>query len=464
MFGFLGKAITGFLVIVAIGRLGGVESVGDYSFVVVFVSLFVFIAQMGIPNLLIREVARRRDDPEAVSHLVGNAISVCAFMGPLAIVLMAMVVQLMGHSGPIFYAVVLAGIALSLESVSSTIQGAFMAYEKMEWSSTIDVAQHLSFLLGGVIVLVIGYSLTWLFVAYVFSRVLALILATALYRRYIGAPAFGRDLRAWYAILRLGFPFAANTALSLVYIRLDVVLLSVLSGNLAVGFYEAATSLVIHINVIARSVNFSLLPELSREFVRDPRRVSALTARSIRYLAIPGFLITALLVVLGDRILVLIFGDQFLQSTTAVRLLAVIIPLRFIDHSLATALTAVDRQGLRSIGIAVAAALNLVLNLLLIPPYGFMGAVYATIVTELGLLICFVCFSGKDRWVMLNLRGLAGPLLGALVAGGITLFLRSTNASLFVLLTLCFLLYSGILWIVDKEVSRDVMLLFGRQQ
>lgn len=462
--GFLAKGITGFVVVVAIGRLAGVKSVGDFSFVVTFVLLFTFIAQMGIPDLLVRELARRRDDRQAVTHLVGNAISICALLGPVAIFAMAAVVRSMGYPWPIFYAVVLAGLGLCLHSIVEVIASVFKAYESMEWSSALTVAEELLFLLGAVIVLVVGYSLVWLFVAYLFSRLFALVLAAGLHRRNFGILAFGRELHTWRTLLRLGFPFAANIALSPVYIRLDVVVLSMLSGNLAVGFYEAATSLVIHTNIIALVVNYSLLPVLSREFLRESRRVVTYTAKSIQYIAIPGFLIAILLLVLGDRILILIYGNRFVGSTAAVRLLAVIIPLRLISHSLATTLTATDRQGLRSMGIAVAAASNVGLNLLLIPPYGLMGAVYATILTELTLFICFVWFTGTDRWAMLNFRGLAVPALSALVAGCATLLLRTTNTNLFVVLSSCCALYAGVLWIGDKEIRGVVASLLLRER
>jgi len=464
MLGFLGKGLTSFVVIVSIGRLAGVESVGDFSFVVTFLAFFVFIAQMGIPNLLVRELARCRDDRQAVAHMVGNAISICTFLGPLAIFAMVVVIRSMSYPWSIFYAVVLAGLGLSFHSITEIIASVFKAYERMQWSSAIMFAEELLFLLCAIIVLIIGYSLTWLFVGYLFSRLFAMVLAIFLYRRNFGTLIFGKGLHAWSKLLRLGFPFAINIILSLVYVRFDVLLLSILNGNLAVGFYVAATSLVIYINIIACVVNYSLLPILSREFLQDSRRVVAYVAKSIQYLMIPGFLITILLLALGDRILILIYGSQFVQSIVAVRLLAVIIPLRFISHSLGTALTAVDRQKSRSIATAIAAISNIGLNLLLIPLYGYMGAVYTSILTELILLICFVWFTGMNSWVMLNFRGMAVPGLSALIVGCVALFLRTTNIHLFILLSLCCLLYASVLWIMDKEIYRKLIFLLFQQQ
>ena len=83
---------------VAIGRVAGVQSVGEYSFVMTLAVLFTFLAHLGIPELLVRELARCREDNQAVARMVGNAMSVCSLVGPVTILAMAAIVRLTAAS------------------------------------------------------------------------------------------------------------------------------------------------------------------------------------------------------------------------------------------------------------------------------------------------------------------------------------------------------------------------------
>ena len=115
----------------------------------------------------------------------------------------------------------------------------------------------------------------------------------------------------------------------------------------------------------------------------------------------------------SDKIVVLVYGSKFVAAIQAVKWLALIIPLRFIDTSLEVALNASNREGKRAIAIIVAAVTNLLLDIILIPTYQMMGAVYATVLTECVLCAMFVWFLRAEAHEILAWRGFIGPGLGA---------------------------------------------------
>jgi O-antigen/teichoic acid export membrane protein len=115
----------------------------------------------------------------------------------------------------------------------------------------------------------------------------------------------------------------------------------------------------------------------------------------------------------GDKIVISIYGSNFVAAIQAVKLLALITPLRFIDTSLEVALNASNREGKRAKAVFVAALTNLLLDFLLIPTYQMMGAVYATLITEVVLCTMFVWYLRAEAHEMLAWRGFIGPALGA---------------------------------------------------
>ncbi|MHB1712638.1 MAG: hypothetical protein ACYCV7_14780, partial [Acidimicrobiales bacterium] len=111
----------------------------------------------------------------------------------------------------------------------------------------------------------------------------------------------------------------------------------------------------------------------------------------------------ALVVVAGPLVRIL-FGPQFGASAPVLEVLALVVPLRLVNSLLGTALTATDRQALRTRAVCAGAVLNLVANLALIPIFGYWGAVGSTLGTEaaLGLLLF------RSTRPMLSMRHRAG--------------------------------------------------------
>ena len=114
---------------------------------------------------------------------------------------------------------------------------------------------------------------------------------------------------------------------------------------------------------------------------------------------------------LAPRVFGVLYGSSFDRAVLAYQLLVPIIPLRMLGNSLGTALTASDRQTQRTIAVGVAAAVNVGLNLILIPRWSFFGAVAATIVTETGLFVVYA--------VMVRRVSGATSLLTAIVVPGL---------------------------------------------
>jgi O-antigen/teichoic acid export membrane protein len=224
-----------------------------------------------------------------------------------------------------------------------------------------------------------------------------------------------------------------------------------------VGFFEAAISLTLRMNVLGRAVNDALYPFLSSQFVKDAELLKRYTARGIHYLTILGFLLASILWVFGQDLVLFLYGSEFISSVLPLRLLALLIPIRFITNSLAVALTASNRQEKRTLAITLTAVLNIGLNLVLIPRYQIMGAVYATIITESILFVMFIWFLGAEAREMMDWRSLLAPGLGSLIILWISFL--SSMMSIWMLMPLSVLLYSLTIIGIDRSSVKSLHLI-----
>jgi O-antigen/teichoic acid export membrane protein len=210
----------------------------------------------------------------------------------------------------------------------------------------------------------------------------AAIAAVTLVSLRWGRPAFSVALSFHHGLEGLGYSFAMST--SVVYNDLDKTFLSHYGMNLANGIYSLAYKVVDVASIPLFSLREAVLPSLFRLGRSGIERTAG---RSICLLktTLPLGLIAALAIFAVSPIIPVLLGPGFSESVTALRWLSLIPVFRSVHHMTGAALTGAGYQGLRTGAQASAAVLNLILNLWLIPVYGWRGAAWASLVTD-GLL------------------------------------------------------------------------------
>ncbi|MBN1955568.1 MAG: oligosaccharide flippase family protein [Anaerolineae bacterium] len=372
--------VSKLLITIVIARVFGPTAVGDFAFVITFSTLFTFLATAGLPLTLIREVATHR---EQAHRYAGASLGIAGLAGLGTVPLMWAIAALMGKSADIQLAVVLAGIALAGDALAQVLIGVFNGFERMELAAAVTITQELAFLVVGTLVLLLRLPFVWVYAVYVPSRLSGALVGLVIYRRLFAQPV--RLHFEWpfvKMLVRTALPYAANMALGPVYLRIDVVMLSFFQGSAEVGLYEVATSIFYRFNVFARMLNNALMPLMAREFESQAERIRTYIRAAARYQFVLGIPLTAWCVLLADWLIALLFGPSFTGSVLVFRLMTPLIVIRFFSNTLATALTAVNRQAARSTIIAAMALLNIGMNLYALPRYSYLGAAVTSIITE----------------------------------------------------------------------------------
>jgi O-antigen/teichoic acid export membrane protein len=446
---YIARAVSTLIVTVFIARLAGVQSLGVYSFAITFTTAAALLADLGISLLLIREIARERD---AVQKYLNNAFTISVFLSPIAFLAIAGTINLLGYPKDTVYAVYLSALALILFSFTALFKGAFYAHERMEFETATVVVQETAFLSLGLLVLYLGLPFLQIFGAYAVSRLLGLAFAWSIYRRYMGGLRLAFDPRFCKTLILKALPFGANVLLTLIYARSAVLLLSFFQGDEATGYYEAAFNLSIRLSIVAEMLNNSLLPIMSREHRLPEKKLLHYAALSIKYLVMLGLPLTVGLVLISDRIVGSVYGTGFTPSVLTFQILVGAIVFKFASHSLATALTAADLQGRRTVAVAIAASLNVALGLCLIPAYSYVGAAASVLATEVVLFVTVFHFARRSVGNPLSVQILWRPALGSLVMGGfISVMLDLPVAAVIVLGAI---IYGGTLYLL-RAFSAD---------
>ncbi len=171
----------------------------------------------------------------------------------------------------------------------------------------------------------------------------------------------------------------------------DILVLSVFVSSSVIGIYSVAWSIAKFLALFGRAVRRSLFREISftssqggedaaANLIRDGLAFGGL-------IAIPGFVGG---VILADRLL-LIYGPEFVEGSAVLGLLILAVLLHGYQKLFINALNGVDRPDLSFRINAIFIVVNLILNIVLIWQFGFVGAAIATVISAgLGVVVSYV--------------------------------------------------------------------------
>jgi O-antigen/teichoic acid export membrane protein len=174
---------------------------------------------------------------------------------------------------------------------------------------------------------------------------------------------------------------------SVLYFRLDIVMLQLMTEEKVVGFYSAAYKLFEVVVILPHSFMLVLFPNLVEEYHTDRSRFRNSSKKALAMYSLIGGGITLVLWGFSREIILLIYGDKFLPSIAMLNILSWAVFLFFINFLLSNILITSGRETINTWNLLGATILNITLNLVLIPQYGAIGAAWSTVFCEAVLIL-----------------------------------------------------------------------------
>lgn len=215
------------------------------------------------------------------------------------------------------------------------------------------------------------------------------------------------DLRSGWSTFWAARPLMLAKLLRTSVVTADVVLLGLMATDREVGLYTADYRFCFLVMALAGSIQVAYLPDVTRPPV-GPHQVAA-TRRHMELSSAVGIPVAVGGVLIAGPLLGLVFGGDYLPATAALQILLLSVGLLFVFAPLHNLLLARGQLGLETRAVAVAAGINLVLNLWWIPRYGIVGAAMATLVAE-ALILTLSAIAVRDAIPELS-KPLARPIL-----------------------------------------------------
>jgi O-antigen/teichoic acid export membrane protein len=261
------------------------------------------------------------------------------------------------------------------------------ARQRMEISSAINLAVRLAAALSGVLLLRQGYQERAVLWAHVIASLLgSCAFVGVLWTWRVRARVSGL-LRRGRTVLRESLPFAITGMVTILYSRMDLLVLARWQGDLAAGLYSAAYRVWEALGMIPSSALDALFPELSRVSAKDQdrTRLRALYRRGQMFVWLLVALVALPCFVLAPHLMALLYGRSAdtASASTLFRVLLFAFPFTYLYLLNGHLLYAIGEQLWVTRAMVAATAVNALLNVLVVPRWSYWGAAAVTLFSQI---------------------------------------------------------------------------------
>ena len=372
--GVLSRAV-GLLFTVLIARRLGDESLGAYRFALTFVSYFGIVAAFGLGPFLVREMAA---DLRNAGHVFAVVSVVRLALAALCVVAVLGALPLLGYSSQVNLLVVVLAVTIVTGTLVDTNVNTFYAFQRMELGLYVLLAGSLLYLgLGWLALDAVGAL--GVAVAAVLAATVQCIVGIYLINKYLFRVRIELNWKYQATVITAGSPFFVGGMASFFNDKVDVFLLSQLSTFQVIGWYSAAYLLLDLAKIAPGALSSAIYPTLAAS-CRSARQEFDKSSRSgVRVVLLITCLMPAVFVPASQEILRFLFGVKFDNATVALQVLMGTIVFYGLNLILGSAILAAEGQRPLMVVNFLILAVNLGLNLWLIPSYAHLGASVATI-------------------------------------------------------------------------------------
>lgn len=367
-------------------RLLGKSEYGRYTFLMSVFAVVSIFTRVGIADALRKYIAEENRSEQWRSHVFGFYFRLASFLGIIASVVFIIIAETQLFSS-IFdseYRSMLylfSGLIVSYQ-LSYVFRNSLMGLQKEHQSELIPIIRRLGIMIIGLSLAALGYGVSGVFFGFIVANILGIIYGSYILKQFI-------PLRVVFETLPEDFPrkqLMSFNGLNTIFIFLgmsltnvDIILIEIFQESSDVGVYKAALVIAEFLWFVPMIIQKLFVHSASSLWSNgDLDKLSSISARSTRYTLLITLLLSLGVSSLASEFISLYFGKGFDRAVVPILILlpgalgyAVARPIYAIEQG-------IGRLKLLIIVTSVAAFMNLILNIVLIPRYGIVGAAFAT--------------------------------------------------------------------------------------
>ena len=424
------SSILLFFFTVFVAKYLGAEKYGQLAFALSIATLFAVLVDFGLGILTIREVAR---DKALANKYLSSIFTLRVLLSVVFLILMFFVGLLSGKGSLVVCLVVLTSLYMVFNHLMQACNAIFRAFERMKYEAIGKCIFSLILFGGGLAIIWKEFDLIFFGWVYAIAMLIAMLYSLLVVRKYFTKIRFSFDIGFWKYLIKESWPFALSLIFISVYYFMDTVMLGFMGQDREVGWYNAGYKIVFFVLLFSNVLASVIFPVISKLYKESLDRLKIFLTNFSKLMVLFAVPLGIGGVLLGPRILNLIFGEEYMGGALAFQILLWSASIIYISIVYGNSLQACDRQRIYVKGVGIGALVNVILNLILIPLYSLNGAAVATVLAELAVLVYM--YIKLNQLVKVNFMAyLIKPIIASGVMGIVLYAIQDLNVILSILI------------------------------
>jgi O-antigen/teichoic acid export membrane protein len=444
-------------------RLGPVNY-GKFYLGQMIVGIFSLLIDFGGHYSITKAVSRNREN---IGHIIVDSLGIRSLLWLVSFITVNLYGFLIGYDVTTKTIIFIFSVGMTWTGARTVFWCCYQGFEMMKYPAYSTIAESMFISLVGVAALVLGVGPVGFTVITVLGTLLNFFVCVK-FSHYL-TQFFPRvNWRASLALLKEGFPYFLNSVFSVIYYRIDAVMLSLMTPAIVVGWYGASYRFFDSLMFVPSIFTISIFPVLSRMWGENKMSIGRSVQKSLDFMLILGIPISVGIFSFSEEIIRIFYGLRgYQQSILLLRIFAVGMLLVYVDNMLGTALLASDKQRKLSVLAFCAIIVNVGLNYVLIPytqihyKNGGIGSAVATVVTEFFIMVSMSTMLRKT--VLLNCK--TAVQLKAILSGiimGVFLWLAHLAGTYWIIQAIiCGPVYLAAIFLFKTFEPSDIELIKG---
>ena len=392
--GHIAQMLISFIVSILTARYLGPNNYGLISYGTAYVSFFTSFCTLGINAVIVKELINNRENE---GKIMGTAIGLKAIASYLSAITIILLVFVIDRDDPVAIKVVaICSLGLVLK-VTDVFTYWFQSYLKSKITAIVGLIGYLVISVYKVILIINNQSVYWFAFSTSLDYLVVGVSLCFIYKKQKGqnlifSRSYAREL------LKSSWNFILPSLMVSLYAQTDKIMLKHMLGDSEVGFYATAVALANMWCFVIQAIIDSLNPSIMEDHKANNREKYIQKNKLLYAIVFYVCMIVSLLYcLLSKPMIYILYGEAYLPAYMPLCVITWYSAFSYLGVARNTWVVCENKQKYLIWLYISAAATNIILNLILIPYAGVVGAAFASLLAQVMSSIIAPCFIKSMR-------------------------------------------------------------------
>ncbi len=381
-----------------VGRYLGPQNLGILSYSESFVGIFSVFVSLGLESIVVKKLVQ---DKKNEGLYLGTSFWIKIIAAAIIIAIIGIIVFLSDNSLLTKFTILILASSLIFDSFQVIVY----YFESIVKSKYTVIARNISLIIIILTKLLLIYfkaSVLWFASMILLNNIITAICLIYYYSKISGKLSQWKfKTKTMISYFKESWPLLLSGIVATIYMKIDQIMIKEMLTEKAVGFYAAALYISQLWYIVIMAIATSLFPLIIEAKEKGKEFSDKVMSYIFSFMFWSAFLVALLLMIFAKKIIILTYGDGYLASAAVLAIhtwVGVLIALGVMRNKW---VITENLQHLEFICLLFGAIVNVILNYLLIPKFGIIGAASTSLIAQFVANLVLPIFIKKLRGVTL---------------------------------------------------------------